>query len=67
MTEVVAALIWGWQPFFDLPAPGPQSPGLTVGICWRQGGTGETKEKALIRECREELAVTVSVQGIFRR
>lgn len=24
----------------DLPAPGPQGPGLFVGVCWRQGGAG---------------------------
>ena len=36
-----------------------------MGIRRRQGGKGETGEKALIRECREELAVEVSVGKIY--
>jgi 8-oxo-dGTP diphosphatase len=27
--------------------------------------SGETKEQALIRECREELAITLSVEDVF--
>ena len=33
-----------------------------MGICGRQ----ETKAQALVRECREELGVTVSVGEVFR-
>lgn len=39
------------------------------GLLWEFVGgkveSGETKEQALIRECREELAVTVSVDKVF--
>ena len=39
------------------------------GLLWEFVGgkveSGETKEQALIRECREELAVTLSVGNVF--
>ena len=36
-----------------------------MGVCWRQGRIGETNEQALIRECREELDVVLSVGDMF--
>lgn len=36
-----------------------------MGVCRRQGGVGETKRQALIRECQEELAVTLDVGEVF--
>ena len=36
-----------------------------MGVRRRQGGVGETKKQALIRECQEELAVTLSVCDVF--
>ena len=49
----------------DLPAPGPQGPGPFVGVRGRQGGAGRDKAAGLIRECREELAVTLDVGEVF--
>ena len=36
-----------------------------MGICRRKTEPNETSEQALIRECREELAVTVAPEDIF--
>ena len=65
MTEVVAALIWDQDRFMVCQRPAHKARG---GIWELAGGKvepGETKEQALIRECREELAVTVSVGEAF--
>ena len=65
MTEVVAALIWDGDRFLACQRPANKARGLL----WELGGgkveAGETKEEALIRECREELDVTVAVEDIF--
>ena len=51
ITEVVAALIWDHDKFM---------------ICQRPAHKpGETREQALIRECQEELAVTLDVGEVF--
>lgn len=51
----------------DLLASVAQSRRRTAGICRRkvEAGKTKTKERALIRECREELAVTLSVGKMF--
>ena len=37
-----------------------------MGVCGRQGrAPGETKEQALIRECQEELGITLDVGEVF--
>ena len=36
-----------------------------MGVRWWQVEFGETKEQALIRECQEELAITLSVGDAF--
>ena len=63
--EVVAALIWNGDRFMICQRP----PHKARGLLWEfVGGTvepGESREAALIRECREELAVTVSVGDVF--
>lgn len=36
-----------------------------MGVCWRKVEKGETKEQALIRECKEELNITFNVGEVF--
>ena len=65
MTEVVAALIWDETRFLACQRPAHKA----IGLLWEFVGgkvePGETREQALIRECQEELAVTVAVQDVF--
>ena len=65
MTEVVAALIWDNDKFMICQRPAQKARGLLWEFVGGKVEPGETKEQALIRECREELAVTLSVGDIF--
>ena len=65
MTEVVAALIWQGERFMICQRPAHKARGLLWEFVGGKVEVGETKEQALIRECREELAVTVSVCEVF--
>ena len=65
MTEVVAALIWEGEKFMICQRPAHKARGLLWEFVGGKVEPGETKEQALIRECREELAVTVSVGDVF--
>ena len=65
MTEVVAALIWDGDRFMACQRPEHKTRGLLWEFVGGKVEPGETKEEALIRECREELDVTVSVKDIF--
>ncbi len=65
MTEVVAALIRQGEKFMICQRPAHKARGLLWEFVGGKVEPGETKEQALIRECREELAVTVSVGKIF--
>ena len=65
MTEVVAALIWDKDKFMIFQRPAHKARGLLWEFVGGKVELGETKEQALIRECREELAVTLSVGGVF--
>ena len=65
MTEVVAALIWEDNRFLVCQRPAHKARGLLWEFVGGKGEPGETKEQALIRECQEELAVTVAVQDVF--
>ena len=65
MTEVVAALIWDGDQFMACQRPAHKARGLQWQFVGGKVEPGETKEQALIRECREELAVTVSVGEAF--
>ena len=65
MTEVVAALIWQGNEFMICQRPANKARGLLWEFVCGKVEPGETKEQALIRECQEELAVTLSVGDIF--
>lgn len=65
MTEVVAALIWQGDRFMICQRPAHKARGLLWEFVGGKVEPGETKEQALIRECREELAVTLSVGDVF--
>lgn len=65
MTEVVAALIWEDNKFMICQRPAYKSRGLLWEFVEGKVESDETKEQALIRECQEELAVTLSVGDIF--
>lgn len=64
-TEVVAALIWNGDKFMICQRPAHKARGLLWEFVGGKVEPGETKPEALIRECREELAVTVSVGEVF--
>ena len=65
MTEVVAALIWDENRFLACQRPAHKARGLLWEFVGGKVEPGETKKQALIRECQEELAVTVAVQDVF--
>ena len=65
MVEVVAALIWQGNKFMICQRPAHKARGLLWEFVGGKVEPGETKEQALIRECREELAVTLSVGDVF--
>lgn len=65
MTEVVAALIWKGNQFMICQRPAHKARGLLWEFVGGKVEPGETKEQALVRECREELAVTVQVGEMF--
>lgn len=65
MTEVVAALIWDKNRFMICQRPAHKARGSLWEFVGGKVEPGESKEKALIRECREELGVTVDVGDIF--
>ena len=65
MTEVVAALIWKGGAFMICQRPARKAQGLLWEFAGGKVEPGETKEQALIRECREELGVQVAVDEEF--
>lgn len=64
-TEVVAALIWDGDRFLICQRPAHKARGLLWEFVGGKVESGETKEQALVRECREELAVAISVGEVF--
>lgn len=65
MVEVVAALIWDNDKFMICQRPADKARALLWEFVGGKVEPGETKEQALIRECREELAITLSVGEVF--
>ena len=65
ITEVVAALIWQDGKFMICQRPAHKARGLLWEFVGGKTEPGESMEAALIRECREELDITVSVGDIF--
>lgn len=65
MTEVVAALIWKEERFMICQRPAHKARGMLWEFVGGKVEPGESKEQALVRECREELAVEVAVGDIF--
>ena len=63
--EVVAALIWSKDKFLICQCPADKARGLLWEFVGGKMEKGETKEQALIRECQEELAITVEPHDIF--
>ena len=65
MTEVVAALIWREERFLACQRPAHKARGLLWEFVGGKVESGETREQALIRECREELDIIVVPRDIF--
>lgn len=63
--EVVAALIRDKDRFLICRRPANKARGLLWEFAGGKTEKGETKQQALVRECREELAITVEPYGIF--
>ena len=65
ITEVVAALIWQGNKFMICQRPAHKTRGLLWEFVGGKVEIGETKEQALIRECKEELNILLSVSDVF--
>ena len=65
MIHVVAALIWDKDKFLICQRPKNKARELLWEFVGGKVEKGETKEQALIRECKEELGVTVDVGEVF--
>ncbi len=65
MTQVVAALIRQGEKFMIFQRPESKTRAFQWEFVGGKVEAGETLEEALIRECREEIGVTVKVGEIF--
>lgn len=65
MKDVVAALIWQGDKFMICQRPANKARGLLWEFVGGKTEPGESFQDALIRECREELDITVSVGDMF--
>ena len=65
MTEVVAALIWKNNKFMICQRPVNKARALLWEFVGGKVEQCETKEQALIRECKEELSIVLNVGDVF--
>ena len=65
MVEVVAALIWDKDKFLICQRPANKARALLWEFVGGKVEKCETKEQALIRECKEELNIMLSVGDVF--
>ncbi len=65
VTDVVAALIWENGRFLACQRPAHKARGLLWEFVGGKVESGETKEQALIRECKEELAIKIVPDDVF--
>ena len=65
MVEVVAALIWKNNKFMICQRPTHKARALLWEFVGGKVESGETKEQALVRECKEELDILLSVGDVF--
>ena len=63
--DVVAALIWDQEAFMICQRPANKARGLLWEFVGGKVESGETMESALVRECQEELDITVRVGELF--
>ena len=64
-TEVVAALIWKGSRFLICQRPRHKARGSLWEFVGGKVEPGESKEEALIRECREELSIILVLSKYF--
>ena len=65
MTDVVAALIWDQDRFLICQRPAHKARALLWEFVGGKVEPGECNEDALIRECQEELGITIKPLDIF--
>ena len=63
--EVVAALIWCGNKFMICQRPTNKARALLWEFVGGKVEPGESKEQALVRECKEELNIMLSVGDVF--
>ena len=65
MVEVVAALIWDNERFLICQRPANKARALLWEFVGGQVEAGESPQDALVRECREELDIEITVNDVF--
>lgn len=65
MIDVVAALLWRNGQFLICQRPKDKARGLLWEFVGGKVEAGESKQEALVRECREELGIEINVKDMF--